>query len=130
MVRCLARYVEILTIWTGGYRCRLHNTEPGLAAAATANICFFLWRLDQQSRWMECLTFLFVPWRWVESASFTLSTAQLSLTIVTRLVLHLSAHLVCCLLPPAWCCTFNILISASSDAEFYNNFRSSVFSLL
>ena len=50
------------------------------------------------------------------------TTALLSLLsaiIVHRLVLHLSTHLVCCLLPP--CCTLNILISASSDADLHND---------
>ena len=73
IVGCLERYVEILTVCTGA-----HCTTPHWARTGCCKYLLFLRKLDQQSRWMECLTFLFVMWRWVESASFTLSRPQLS----------------------------------------------------
>ena len=67
MVRCLARYVEILTV----YRCTtLHNTEPGLAAAATANICFFSANLiSSQDGWNVSHFYLYHGGGWSQPAS-------------------------------------------------------------
>ena len=92
----LGRYVEILTVCTGAQ----HDTEPGLTAA---NICFFLENWSAVK--MKCLTFLFVmAVGGVGQLHTEQTTALLSLlspVIVHRLVLHLSTHLVCCLLPGA-----------------------------